>query len=67
MSLLNPEVAVLCGGVVHGAGDLLLHQIRKEARLCAQPIAMARCRIELTHLGEDAGLLGAAVVRGGAA
>lgn len=60
VSLLNPEVVVLGGGVVHGAGDLLLRQIRKEAGKWAQPIAMARCRIELTQLGEDAGLLGAA-------
>jgi hypothetical protein len=43
--------------VVHGADDLLLHQIRKEARQCAQPIAMARCRIELTHLGRMPGCL----------
>jgi glucokinase len=60
VSLLNPEVVVLGGGVVHGAGDLLLDQIRKEAGKWAQPLAMARCRIELTQLGEDAGLLGAA-------
>ena len=60
VSLLNPEVVVLGGGVVHGAGDLLLDQIRKEAGKWAQPVAMARCRIELTQLGEDAGLLGAA-------
>lgn len=60
ISVLNPEVVVLGGGLLQGAGDLLLEPIRAEVRRWAQPIAAAQCRIELTHLGEDAGLLGAA-------
>jgi len=60
VSLLNPEAVVLGGGVMQGAGDLLLDPIRAGVRRWAQPIAAARCRIELTRLGEDAGLLGAA-------
>lgn len=60
ISLLNPEAVVLGGGFLLGAADLLLDPIRAEARRWAQPIAAARCRIELTQLGEDAGLLGAA-------
>jgi len=60
ISVLNPEAIVLGGGVMQGAGDLLLDQIRAEVRRWAQPIAASRCRIELTELGEDAGLLGAA-------
>jgi glucokinase len=60
ISVLNPEAVVLGGGVIHGAGDLLLEPIRAEAQRWAQPIAAARCRIELSQLGEDAGLLGAA-------
>lgn len=60
ISLLNPEMVVLGGGVIHGAGDLLLDAVRAEAARWAQPIAMSRCRIELTQLGEDAGLFGAA-------
>jgi glucokinase len=60
ISLLNPEAIVLGGGVMQGGGDLLLDPIRREALRWAQPIAAGRCRIELTHLGEDAGLLGAA-------
>jgi glucokinase len=60
ISVLDPEAVVLGGGVVHGAGDLLLEPIRIEARRWAQPVAAPRCRIELTTLGEDAGLLGAA-------
>jgi glucokinase len=60
ISLLNPEVVVLGGGVVQGAGDLLLDPIRREVRRWAQPIAVGRCRIELTQLGASAGVLGAA-------
>jgi glucokinase len=60
ISLLNPEAVVLGGGVLHGAGDLMLDSIRSGVRQWAQPIAAARCKIELSQLGEDAGLLGAA-------
>lgn len=60
ISALNPEVVVLGGGLMTGAGDLLLDAIRAEVPRWAQPIAASRCRIELTQLGETAGLLGAA-------
>lgn len=60
ISVLNPEAVVLGGGLLQGAGDLLLEPIRAEVLRWAQPIAAAKCRIELTQLGEDAGLLGAA-------
>jgi hypothetical protein len=38
----------------------MLDAIRAEAARWAQPIAAQRCRIELSQLGDDAGLLGAA-------
>jgi glucokinase len=60
VSLLNPEAVVLGGGVGQGASDLLLGPITAGVRRWAQPIAAARCRIDVTQLGEDAGLLGAA-------
>jgi glucokinase len=60
ISALNPEAVVLGGGLMTGAGDLLLDWIRADVPRWAQPIAAAQCRIELTQLGEDAGLLGAA-------
>jgi len=59
ISLLNPEMVVLGGGLMQ-AGDLLLEPIRRQVRLWAQPLAAGQVRIELTRLGEDAGLLGAA-------
>jgi glucokinase len=60
ISALNPEAVVLGGGLMVGAGDLLLDRIRAEVPRWAQPIAASQCRIELTQLGEAAGLLGAA-------
>ena len=59
VSLLNPEMIVLGGGLMHAA-DLLLEPLRREMLDWAQPIAARHVRIALTELGEDAGLLGAA-------
>lgn len=59
VSVLNPQIVVLGGGLMQ-AGDLFLEPIRREVREWAQPLAAASVRIELTQLGEDAGLLGAA-------
>ncbi len=60
ISAFDPEAVVLGGGLFVGAGDLLLERVRAEVPRWAQPVAARRCRIELTRLGEDAGLLGAA-------
>ena len=59
VSILNPEMIVLGGGLMQ-AGDLFLPAIRRVMPIWAQPIAAQQVRIELTQLGEDAGLLGAA-------
>jgi glucokinase len=59
ISLLNPEMVVLGGGLMQ-AGHLLLGRIREGVTRWAQPIAAGKARIELTALGEDPGLLGAA-------
>jgi hypothetical protein len=42
------------------AGDLFLPAIRRVMPVWAQPVSAQQVRIELTQLGEDAGLLGAA-------
>lgn len=60
ISVLNPEAVVLGGGFMIGAAELLLDRIRAGTTRWAQPIAASRCRIEVTQLGETAGLLGAA-------
>ena len=59
VSILNPEMIVLGGGLMQ-AGDLLLDPIRRRMPDWAQPVAARSVRIELSALGEDAGLLGAA-------
>jgi len=59
VSILNPEMVVLGGGLMQ-SGDLFLPTIRRVLGKWAQPIAAQHVQIELTQLGEDAGLLGAA-------
>lgn len=59
ISVLNPQMVVLGGGLMQ-SGELLLDRIRGGMRQWAQPCAAAQVRIELTSLGERAGLLGAA-------
>jgi glucokinase len=58
VSLLNPEMIVLGGGLFQ-AGDLLLDPVRREFGRWAQPLAARGVRLELSRLGEDAGLYGA--------
>ncbi|MFZ2054210.1 MAG: ROK family protein [Candidatus Aminicenantales bacterium] len=59
VSILNPEMIVLGGGLFQAA-DLLLGPVRKEFKRWAQPLAAKKVRIELSALGEDTGLCGAA-------
>lgn len=58
VSILNPEMIVLGGGFFQ-AGDVLLKPIRREFKKWAQPLAARRVKIELSTLGESAGLYGA--------
>jgi glucokinase len=57
VSLLNPEVVVLGGGLFQAA-DVFLEPVRTEFRRWAQPLAAETVRLELSALGEDAGLYG---------
>lgn len=59
VSLLNPEVVVLGGGLA-SAGEFLLKPLRRAVRKWGQPLASRQVRITRTRLGEDAGILGAA-------
>jgi glucokinase len=59
VSLLNPEVVVLGGGLA-GIGNLLLAPLRKAVRQWGQPLARRQVRIVISRLGEEAGILGAA-------
>jgi glucokinase len=59
VSILNPQMIVLGGGLMQAA-DLFLTTVNHVMAEWAQPIAAQHVRIEVTSLGEDAGLLGAA-------
>lgn len=59
VSLLNPEVVVLGGGLA-GAGEFLLQPLRRAVLKWGQPLASRQVRITRSRLGEDAGILGAA-------
>jgi glucokinase len=59
VSLVNPELVILGGGVGTQA-DLILERVRQVVYEQAQPISGRSARIEVSQLGEDAGLLGAA-------
>lgn len=59
VSLLNPEVVVVGGGLA-GAGELILRPLRRAVRKWGQPLASRQVRIVRSRLGEDAGILGAA-------
>lgn len=59
VSILNPQMIVLGGGLMQAA-DLFLPTVKQVLAEWAQPIAAQHVRIEVTSLGEDAGLLGAA-------
>lgn len=58
VSTLNPEIVILGGGLMQAA-DLFLEQIREKFQTWAQPLAAGNVRIEISRLGEDAGLFGA--------
>lgn len=57
VSILNPEVVVVGGGLFQAA-DIFLDPVRKEFKRWAQPLAARKVRVELSTLGEDAGLYG---------
>jgi len=59
VSLLNPQVVVLGGGL-GSAGELILKPLRQTVRQWGQPLGSKQVRIVRSRLGEDAGILGAA-------
>jgi glucokinase len=59
VSILNPEIIVIGGGVA-ALGNLLLAPARDAMKAWAQPLAAKQVRITRSRLGGRAGLLGAA-------
>ena len=61
INLYDPEVIVLGGGV-SAAGDFLLNAVRKKLPEMVFYKTMPYARIELATLGNDAGIIGAAML-----
>ena len=61
VNLLNPSLVVIGGGV-SGAGNLFLATIRETVYRRSLPLATRALQIELSGLGEDAGVIGAATM-----
>lgn len=61
VDLLNPEVVVIGGGVAN-AGPVLLESIRATVKRRAMPVQARMVRVLKARLGNDAGLIGAALL-----
>jgi glucokinase len=61
INLLNVEMIVMGGGVMTD-GEVMLALVREEAQKRALPPAYACCRIVAAELGQDAGIIGAAML-----
>jgi glucokinase len=62
VNILNPEIVVLGGGIIEALGDEMMDIIRKTAKEHAMPGAMKGVQIVDSHLGDDAGITGGAVL-----
>jgi len=60
VNVLNPQMVVVGGGIAQ-AGDILFDPIRRTVKSRAIPWAVDACRIVPAMLGDDAGIVGAAV------
>lgn len=61
VNLLNPDAIVIGGGVA-GAGRVLFDRVREVVRKRAMPVQARRVKIFKAALGNDAGLIGAAIL-----
>lgn len=61
VNIFNPQMVVLGGGMAN-AGDFLLGPVAERAKSYVLPTMLETYRIELSRLGKDAGILGAASI-----
>ncbi|MBI1926875.1 ROK family protein [Candidatus Poribacteria bacterium] len=62
VNFLNPEMIVLGGGVIEAMGDSFVERIRKVAAKYALPNTMTGVQIVTAKLGDNAGVIGSAVL-----
>jgi len=61
IQLYNPEIFVIGGGIAQ-AGRLLFEPLLRTVRARALMVPAATCRIVVSQLGDDAGIIGASVL-----
>jgi glucokinase len=61
ISIFNPELVVLGGGVMQ-AGDIIMNKVREYLPSFTLADPLSRCRLDYAKLGEDAGAIGAAAL-----
>lgn len=61
ININNPQLVIIGGGVAE-AGDLLFNPIRETVRKRALPLSAETAKIVPAMLGEDAGVIGAAIL-----
>ena len=61
VNIINPELLIVGGGVA-AAGEMLIGKIRQEIKKRAMNEAGSQVRVVAAQLGEDAGLIGAAML-----
>ncbi|HSP34059.1 MAG TPA: ROK family protein, partial [Thermoanaerobaculia bacterium] len=59
ISVFDPEVVVLTGGIANAA-DLMLDEVKRTAKKYAQPLSFPQVEIAVSKLGTEANLFGAA-------
>jgi glucokinase len=64
VSLVDPDIVVLAGGVINGGTDLVLPRVQRLVLQEAQPQIARAVRVVVAKLGEDAAWLGAARLSG---
>ncbi len=62
INILNPEIVVLGGGVIEALSEEMMDIIKKTAKEHAMPGAMKGVQIVESHLGDNAGITGGAVL-----
>ena len=62
INVFGPEIVIIGGGVTEALGDPWLELVRTAARRQALTDRDGRIRIERAALGDDAGILGAALL-----
>jgi glucokinase len=62
LNLLGPEIVVLGGGVIEAFGDDFVDRIERTARKTAFDVNSANVKLARAELGDDAGVIGAAML-----